>query len=53
MEVEKPKEETPKDEVKEQAKELKGKPIELPKWEEKEPGNKLLPPVVIGKKPEP
>lgn len=53
MEVEKPKEETPKDEVKEPAKEFKGKPIELPKWEEKEPGTKLLPPVIIGKKPEP
>jgi len=46
MEVEKPKEETVKDEKKEEIKEFKGKLIELPKWEEKEPGTKLLPSVV-------
>lgn len=51
MEVEKPKK--TEEVVKESAKEFKGKIAELPKWEEKEPGTKLLPSVVIGKKPEP
>lgn len=36
----------------EPVREFNGKPVELPKWEEKEPGMKFLAPVIIGKKPE-
>jgi hypothetical protein len=31
-------------------KEFNGKPAPLPKWSEKEPGTRLLPPVIIGRK---
>lgn len=49
--VEKPKDE--KTEKKEEVKELDGKAVELPKWEEKDPATKFLARVIINKKPQP
>ena len=47
------KSEEKKAEGKEEVKEFDGKAVELPKWEEKEPGTKFLSTIIINKKPQP